>query len=175
MSFFTKSWKFDGVQAAFVMRGSQNGRYLVKFEREFASLEDIEGINWTKPAIEHTNPQCPDEFGLPVGYGFTVAGITYDSKTKSYTVELQVAEQYLGDVAGYQSQIDEKDAAIAEKDATISQQAADLAAKETTISQQAATIQSQAETIESMEAGGTAEAVKADLQAAYTEGVESNG
>ena len=175
MSFFTKSWKFDGVQAAFVMRGSQNGRYLVKFEREFASLEDIEGINWTKPAIEHTNPQCPDEFGLPVGYGFTVAGITYDSKTKSYTVELQVAEQYLGDVAGYQSQIDEKDAAIAEKDATISQQAADLAAKETTISQQAATIQSQAETIESMEAGGTAEAVKADLQPAYTEGVESNG
>ena len=175
MSFFTKSWKFDGVQAAFVMRGSQNGRYLVKFEREFASMEDIEGINWTKPAIEHTNPQCPDEFGLPTGYGFTVAGITYDSRTKSYTVELQVAEQYLGDVAGYQSQIDEKDAAIAEKDATISQQAADLAAKETTISQQAATIQSQAETIESMEAGGTAEAVKADLQAAYTEGVESNG
>ena len=86
-----------------------------------------------------------------------------------------MAEQYLGDVAGYQSQIDEKDAAIAEKDATISQQAADLAAKETTISQQAATIQSQAETIERMEAGGTAEAVKADLQAAYTEGVESNG
>lgn len=175
MSFFTKSWKFDGVQAAFVMRGGQNGRYLVKFEREFASLEDIEGIDWTKPTIEHTNPQCPDEFGLPAGYGFTVAGIIYDSRTKSYTVELQVAEQYLGDVAGYQSQIDEKDAAIAEKDATISQQAADLAAKETTISQQAATIQSQAETIESMEAGGTAEAVKADLQAAYTEGVESNG
>ena len=168
MSFFTKSWKFDGVQAAFVMRGSQNGRYLVKFEREFASLEDIEGINWTKPAIEHTNPQCPDEFGLPVGYGFTVAGIIYDSRTKSYTVELQVAEQYLGDVAGYQSQIDEKDAAIAEKDATISQQAADLAAKETTISQQAATI-------EALEAAGTAETVKADLQAAYTEGVESNG
>ena len=63
MSFFTKSWKFDGVQAAFVMRGSQNGRYLVKFEREFASLEDIEGINWAKPTIEHTNPQCPDEIG----------------------------------------------------------------------------------------------------------------
>ena len=168
MSFFTKSWKFDGVQAAFVMRGSQNGRYLVKFEREFASLEDIEGINWTKPAIEHTNPQCPDEFGLPVGYGFTVAGITYDSKTKSYTVELQVADQYLGDVAGYQSQIDELQAAAAEKDSTISQQAADLAAKETTISQQAATI-------EALEAAGTAETVKADLQAAYTEGVESNG
>lgn len=72
-----------------------------------------------------------------------------------------MADQYLGDVAGYQSQIDELQAAAAEKDSTISQQAA--------------TIQSQAETIERMEAGGTAEAVKADLQAAYTEGVESNG
>ena len=161
MSYYTRSWKFDGVQAAFVMRGAQNGRYLVKFERESASLEDIEGIDWTKPTIEHTNPQCPDEFGLPAGYGFTVVGITYDSRTKSYTVELQVADQYLADVAGYQSQIDELQAAAAEKDSTISQQAA--------------TIQSQAETIERMEAGGTAEAVKADLQAAYTEGVESNG
>ncbi|MBM6851614.1 hypothetical protein [Oscillibacter valericigenes] len=154
MSFFTKSWKFDGVQAAFVMRGSQNGRYLVKFEREFASLEDIEGINWTKPAIEHTNPQCPDEFGLPVGYGFTVAGITYDSKTKSYTVELQVADQFLGDVTPYQEQIAQLESEAAEKDAAIAEKEA---------------------AIKALEAGGTAEAVKADLQAAYTEGVESNG
>lgn len=153
MSFFTKSWKFDGVQAAFVMRGSQNGRYLVKFEREFASLEDIEGINWTKPAIEHTNPQCPDEFGLPVGYGFTVAGITYDSKTKSYTVELQVADQFLGDVTPYQEQIAQLESEAAEKDAAIAEKEA---------------------AIKALEAGGTAEAVKADLQAAYTEGVESN-
>ncbi len=154
MSYYTKSWKFDGVQAAFVMRGSQNGRYLVKFEREFASLEDIEGINWTKPAIEHTNPQCPDEFGLPVGYGFTVAGITYDSKTKSYTVELQVADQFLGDVTPYQEQIAQLESEAAEKDAAIAEKEA---------------------AIKALEAGGTAEAVKADLQAAYTEGVESNG
>ena len=154
MSYYTKSWKFDGVQAAFVMRGSQNGRYLVKFEREFASLEDIEGINWTKPAIEHTNPQCPDEFGLPVGYGFTVAGITYDSKTKSYTVELQVADQFLGDVTPYQEQIAQLESEAAEKDAAIAEKEA---------------------AIKALEAGGTAEAVKADLQAAYAEGVESNG
>lgn len=154
MSFFTKSWKFDGVQAAFVMRGSQNGRYLVKFEREFASLEDIEGIDWTKPAIEHTNPQCPDEFGLPAGYGFTVAGITYDSRTKSYTVELQVADQFLGDVTPYQEQIAQLESEAVEKDATIAEKEA---------------------AIKALEAGGTAEAVKADLQAAYTEGVESNG
>lgn len=154
MSFFTKSWKFDGIQAAFVMRGSQNGRYLVKFEREFASLEDIEGINWAQPAIEHTNPQCPDEFGLPAGYGFTVAGITYESKTKSYTVELQVADQFLGDVTPYQEQIAQLESEAAEKDATIAEKEA---------------------AIKALEAAGTAETVKADLQAAYTEGVESNG
>ena len=154
MSFFTKSWKFDGVQAAFVMRGSQNGRYLVKFEREFASLEDIEGINWAQPAIEHTNPQCPDEFGLPAGYWFTVAGITYDSKTKSYTVELQVADQFLGDVTPYQEQIAQLESEAVEKDATIAEKEA---------------------AIKALEAAGTAETVKADLQAAYTEGVESNG
>ena len=154
MSFFTKSWKFDGVQAAFVMRGSQNGRYLVKFEREFASLEDIEGINWAQPAIEHTNPQCPDEFGLPAGYGFTVAGITYESKTKSYTVELQVADQFLGDVTPYQEQIAQLESEAAEKDATIAEKEA---------------------AIKALEAAGTAETVKADLQAAYTEEVESNG
>ena len=154
MSFFTKSWKFDGVQAAFVMRGSQNGRYLVKFEREFASLEDIEGIDWTKPAIEHTNPQCPDEFGLPAGYGFTVAGITYDSRTKSYTVELQVADKFMGDVTPYQEQIAQLESEAAEKDATIAEKEA---------------------AIKALEAAGTAETVKADLQAAYTEGVESNG
>lgn len=154
MSFFTKSWKFDGVQAAFVMRGSQNGRYLVKFEREFASLEDIEGINWAQPAIEHTNPQCPDEFGLPAGYGFTVAGIIYDSRTKSYTVELQVADQFLGDVTPYQEQIAQLESEAAEKDAAIAEKEA---------------------AIKALEAGGTAEAVKADLQAAYAEGVESNG
>ena len=154
MSYYTRSWKFDGVQAAFVMRGAQNGRYLVKFERESASLEDIEGIDWTKPTIEHTNPQCPDEFGLPAGYGFTVAGITYDSKTKSYTVELQVADQFLGDVTPYQEQIAQLESEAVEKDATIAEKEA---------------------AIKALEAAGTAETVKTDLQAAYTEGVESNG
>ena len=161
MGFYSTKWKFDGVQAAFVTRGIRNGRYRVVFEREHASLEDIEGINWAQPTIERTDFRVKNELGLPEGYGFTVEGISYDYSAKSYIVELSVASQYLGDVTQYQSQIDELQTATAEKDSTISQQAA--------------TIQSQAETIERMEAGGTAETVKADLQAAYTEGVESNG
>lgn len=154
MALYSRNWKFDGVQAAFITRGVRNGRYRIVFEREFASLEDIEAINWAHPTIEHTNPRCPNELGLPEGYGFTVEGISYDYSAKSYIVELSVASQYLGDVTQYQSQISELQAAATEKDATISQQAA---------------------TIEALEAAGTAETVKADLQAAYTEGVESNG
>ncbi len=154
MGFYSTKWKFDGVQAAFVTRGIRNGRYRVVFEREYASLEDIEGINWAQPTIERTDFRVKNELGLPEGYGFTVEGISYDYSAKSYIVELSVASQYLGDVTQYQSQISELQAAATEKDATISQQAA---------------------TIEALEAAGTAETVKADLQAAYTEGVESNG
>ena len=54
---------------------------------------------------------------------------------------------YQEQIAQLESEAAEKDAAIAEKEAAI----------------------------KALEAGGTAEAVKADLQAAYTEGVESNG
>lgn len=154
MGFYSTKWKFDGVQAAFVTRGIRNGRYRVVFEREYASLEDIEGINWAQPTIERTDFRVKNELGLPEGYGFTVEGISYDYSAKSYIVELSVASQYLGDATQYQSQISELQAAATEKDATISQQAA---------------------TIEALEAAGTAETVKADLQAAYTEGVESNG
>lgn len=90
-----------------------------------------------------------------MGYGFEVADIRYSAATRSYTVELQVAQQYLGDVAGYEAQVSELESAVAEKEATISQQAQELESKE-------ATIQSQQETIQA-------------LEAAYEEGVESNG
>ena len=49
------------------------------------------------------------------------------------------------------------------------------AQQEETIQTQTATIDSQAAAIQELEAAGTAETVKAELQAAYTEGVESNG
>ena len=154
MGFYSTKWKFDGVQAAFMTRGIRNGRYRVVFEREYASLEDIEGINWAQPTIERTDFRIKNELGLPEGYGFTVEGISYDYSAKSYTVELQVADQFLGDVTPYQEQIAQLESEAAEKDATIAEKEA---------------------AIKALEAAGTAETVKADLQAAYTEGVESNG
>ena len=56
-------------------------------------------------------PPDPGECILPTGYGFTVRDIQYSAPARSYTVVLQVAEQYLGDVVGYQSQVAELEAA----------------------------------------------------------------
>lgn len=105
-----------GVPCAMVLRGSANGRYQAVFERERASLEEIEAINWAQPIIE-------GDTLLPAGYGFTVEDITYSSSTRSYTISLKVAEQFLGDVAGFQSQVDELTVDVAGKAATIQKQA----------------------------------------------------
>lgn len=143
-----------GVPCAMVLRGPANGYYEAVFERERASLEEIEAINWAQPIIEGS---C----FLPVGYGFTVQDISYSSNTRSYTVSLKVAEQFLGDVAGFQAQVDEL--------------TADVASQVATIQEQEQTIQAQAETIQALEAAGTAAQVEEKLEAAYQEGVESNG
>ena len=72
--------------------------------------------------------------------------ITYDSVVKSYTVEVKTARQYLGDVTGYQAQVE----ALSNT----------LAARE--------------QQVEELLASSTA-AAEAELRAAYTEGVEHNG
>ena len=41
-----------GVPCAMVMRGPANSQYQAVFERERASLEEIEAINWAQPVIE---------------------------------------------------------------------------------------------------------------------------
>lgn len=161
MSLYGDQLQIGGVTCGLVMRGGSNGTYLAVFEREFASLEEIEAIQWDKPDIQGT---CI----LPVGYGFTVADIRYSAATRSYTVELQVARQYLGDVAGYEAQVTELESQVAEKDGTIQAQAQELASQE-------ATIQSQQQTIQALEESGTARQVEEKLETAYEEGVESNG
>ena len=115
---YGKKWKIDGLIAGFVMRMGPGGNYRVVFERENATLEQIEAINWAKPVIEYIGPHG-SEPGLPEGYGFDVVGITYDSGCKSYTVELKTASQYLGDVTGYQEEIAALNGTVAEKNAAI--------------------------------------------------------
>ena len=154
MSLYGEKFKIGGLSCGLVLRGSANGEYRVVFEREYASLEQIEALEWDPPVLE-------GECILPEGYGFMVKDIQYSAATRSYHVVLQVGTQYLGDVTGYQAQ-------VTQLQGTITEQAA-------TIETQTATIASQAETIEEMETAGNAETVKAELSAAYEEGVESNG
>ena len=134
MSLYGQTWRINGVTAGLILRGSANGRYKVVIEREFAELPQIESISWEKPA----------------GYSFDVVRITYDSATRSYTVELQVQSQYLGDVSGYQTQM------------------AQLQAQADTLAQQAEAAQAQAAQVEL-----EAQEKEDGLMAAYREGVES--
>ena len=160
--------QISGVPCGLVTRGVSNGRYLAVFEREFASLEDIEAIPWDKPSIA-------GECILPAGHGFTVADIHYRANTRSYIVELQVAQQYLGDVAGYEAQVTELESQVSQQQAVIQEQAGTIQAQAAELVEKDTAIQSQQETIEALEESGTAKQVEDKLEAAYQEGVESNG
>lgn len=127
--YYGKRWTIDGVTAGPIHSVyPHTGQYTVLFEREYATLEQIEEINWAKPSVQRIGSYS--ERGLPEGYGFDVVKIEYDSGCRTYKVHLKTARQYLGDVTGYQAQIEELQAAAAEKDSTISAQAAQLVDKE---------------------------------------------
>lgn len=154
LSLYGDSIKISGIPCGMVSRGSVNGQYRVLFEREYATLEQIEAIPWASPVIQ-------GECALPKGYGFQVRDIQYTHGNRSYTVTLEVKEQYLGDVAGYQAQ-------VAKLQGTVTEQAAAL-------QEQEATIESQTQSIAELEAAGSAAVLRESLEAAYEEGVESNG
>lgn len=168
MSLFGTQVTICGVPCAMVLRGAANGQYQAVFERERASLEEVESIDWSRPVLEGDSL-------LPAGCGFTVEHISYSSVNRCCTVSLKVAEQYLGDVTGFQTQVEELTAGVADRENKIQAQEAAIQEREQTIRAQAETIQAQLETIQAMEAAGTAAQVEEGLKAAYEEGVESNG
>ena len=47
MSLYGETLKIGGVVCGLVLRGRSNGEYRAVFEREYASLEEIEAINWS--------------------------------------------------------------------------------------------------------------------------------
>ena len=123
MSLYGNRCSIGGFSCGMVLRGAANGEYRAVFERESASLEEIEGIRWDRPQIQ-------GECILPTGYGFTVRDIQYSAPARSYTVVLQVAEQYLGDVAGFQAQLGELEDTLQEKQALLQEQESMIAALE---------------------------------------------
>lgn len=89
-----------GIPCAHVVRGGANGSYRAVFSQADAPLSAVEKINWSKPVVK-------GDCLLPAGYGFTVKSITYEPAYECTSVELEVAAQYLGDIAGYAAQVAE--------------------------------------------------------------------
>ena len=147
MSLYGNRCSIGGLSCGMVLRGAANGEYRAVFERESASLEEIEGIRWDRPQIQ-------GECILPTGYGFTVRDIQYSAPARSYTVVLQVAEQYLGDVAGFQAQLGELEETLQEKQALLQEQESMIAA---------------------LEQAGSAAQLRSELEDAYQKGVELCG
>lgn len=144
MSNLGTRWEIDGIPAAFITRSATNGRYRVTFERSEASLEQIEQINWSAPALTNISGSA-QELGLPAGYGFTLVDLCYQHTNRIFIAELQTAQQYLGDVTGYQEEIRQLNE---------------------TIRQQAEAVEQHSEQLSGM---------VSDMEQAYQEGVESNG
>ena len=117
--YYGKHKKVGGLWAGPVMRGSVNGQYTVVYEREYASLEQIEAVDWAHLTVEG------EETVLPRGYGYKLERIDYESSSRCFRVTLRVAEQYLGDVTGYQAEIDGLRKDLTEKTAAL-QEATDL-------------------------------------------------
>lgn len=145
--------KICGVPLGTLHRGG-NGQYSLVFQRCDASLEEIEGIDWSRPVVTEAADRyraCP----LPEGYGFEVEGIDYSYSLETWTVHLRTAKQFLGDVAGYQAQVEELEGRVSEREKTI---------------------QEQAEAIRELESRPDSGAeLETALEKAYMEGVESNG
>lgn len=164
MSKFGETWRIDGVTAAYIAAGPANGQYQVVFERSSAELTDIEGINWESPIVEPLRADCPALTGLPQGYGFAVTDITYDHSSRSYTVTVQVAKQYLGDVSAYTAQVSELEQQLSD----LTEQMADA---------QAQAEQAQAQVIEAQaqaaEAQSQAKQAQAQMEQAQTQAAEA--
>ena len=144
MSKLGKRWEIDGVPAAFITRSAVNGHYCITFEREEASLEQLENIQWATPSIVRLTDH-EGELGLPEGYGFEITDIRYQHSGRYFVVEVRTAQQYLGDVTGYQAQIDDLTQTIRQQQTALDSQTAETAA------------------------------MIASMEAAYEEGVENNG
>jgi len=123
MSKLGKRWEIDGIPAAFITRSAVNGHYCITFEREEASLEQLEQIQWEAPAIKRLTDH-ESEPSLPEGYGFEITDIRYQHSGRYFTVEVCTAKQYLGDVTPYEEQIDTLTKTVTQQQAVLDAQTA---------------------------------------------------
>ena len=127
--YYSNKTSIDGVRCTVSPEGGLgSGKFRALFERELASLEQIEAIHWDMPQI------AGDSAGLPAGCGYQVDDITYAHATCTYHVTFHVLTQYLGDVSGYQAQVAQlkTDLTAAQEEASSAQAAAETAQQEIT-------------------------------------------
>ena len=127
--YYSNKTSIDGVRCTVSPEGGLgSGKFRALFERELASLEQIEAIHWDMPQI------AGDSAGLPAGCGYQVDDIAYDHATRTYHVAFHLADQHLGDVSGYQTRVAqlETDLAAAQDEASSAQAAAETAQQEIT-------------------------------------------
>ena len=128
------------------------GRYIVRFDKADATLEQIEGIDWAHPTLVGTGDS------LPSSYGYEVEDIQYRYQYGNFQVHLKVKQEYLGDVTAYAAQVSQLQDQLA-------------TAQEEKAAAQAETAAAQGQ-VEALE---TAAADKeAGLLAAYEEGVNED-
>ena len=145
--FYGKKWTIDSIPTGFVQR-SGTEEYTVRFERENASLDQIEAINWERPEIASlVDETCP----LPRG-GFDVAGITYNHSERTFDVTLRLKAEFFGDVSAYAAELAEKTAAFNEQEQTIAELGDDLIAAEKNVREKAAEIEAKTAEIEAKDA-----------------------
>ena len=141
--YYSNKTSIDGVRCTVSPEGGLgSGKFRALFERELASLEQIEAIRWDMPQI------TGDSAGLPEGCGYQVDDITYAHGTRTYQVSFHVLTQYLGDVSGYQAQVAQletdletahEDTAAAQLEAQQAREAAQTAHQEAQAAQEQVT------------------------------------
>ena len=134
--YYSNNTTIDGIRCTVSpVGGLGSGKFRALFERELASLEQIEAISWDNPVI------AGDSAGLPAGCGYQVDDITYAHSTRTYQVGFHVLTQYLGDVSGYQAQVAqlETDLEAAQEEAETAQEAAQTAQQEAQAAQEQVT------------------------------------
>ena len=107
-------------------RTTQNGIYHVYFDRKDATLDQIERIDWAHPTLVGTGDN------LPGNYGYQIDDIAYLHPYRRFAVRLKVLQQYLGDVTGYQAEIQELETSLAtaQEEKAAAQEQAQTAAAE---------------------------------------------
>ena len=142
--YYSNNTTIDGVRCTVSpVGGLGSGKFRALFERELASLEQIEAIHWDMPQI------TGDSAGLPEGCGYQVDDITYAHGTRTYQANFHVLTQYLGDVSGYQAQVAQletdleaahEDTAAAQQEAQQAREAAQTAQQEAQAAQEQVTV-----------------------------------